>query len=500
MKRLALLALMFVFCQALAQTGTYLLVHHRPEGEAAGQTVFDITQDDNGLMYFAVQRGILRFDSRTWDLLPTGGAVYDLHIDNNTLFAIGWNGAGKISLQNPAGWRFEKLPGVPETPLFRVAGKNGCLFLGNDRFVFEYNNGAFRPIAETNAGWMALLEADDSYYISSAEEKTYQLRPDGPVPVSLPALQNEALLFAETHHNLTLFGTAQGRLYLLESGKYLRSIKLADSAYARASVVISACWVAPDLVALGTLRGGVLFVNPLTGRTEQIINYAAGLPDNEVLALATDKNRSVWVAHRYGITRIMPFLPLRSFAHYPGLQGIPLCAQRLNGVLYVGTSLGLYRLDRQDRYEELVYYAEVPVSAKATQQPAGAVRPREKSGLFSFLKKRKTSPQPETSGPDDQTPSYAITYKREKRTLRILRSSEYLFRKVEGIDARISKLQIWENKLLANGLAGVWLIKDGRAQLLLDEPVRHLLMSITTARFIICMKIRIKRLRPLPIR
>ncbi|GIV37112.1 MAG: hypothetical protein KatS3mg032_1491 [Cyclobacteriaceae bacterium] len=477
MRPLVVFILFFTVCRAHAQNGTYMLRHYQPGGEAAGQTVFDIAQDNHGLMYFAVQRGVLRFDSRNWDLLQTGGAVYDLWFDNNTLFTAGWNGAGKIALHNPAEWRFEQLKGAAATSLFRVTGTTGQLFFGNDRFIYEYANDTLKQLTAERQEWVALLTAENIPYVSSGEGKTFVLKQNNLVPVAFAPLHNTAVIFAETHHQHTLFGTDEGRLFVLESGKYLRTLKLADSAYARASVVVSACWITPDLVALGTLRGGVMFVNPLTGHTEQIINYASGLPDNEILALAADRNRNVWVAHRYGITRIMPFIPLRSFAHYPGLEGTPLCAERFNGTLYTGTALGLYRLDREDRYEELVYYVEVPVTVKpAGKTQANETRAgKEKSGWFGFLKRRKPAVQPDKSENNPVITEYKVTYRREKRTLRMLRASEYVFRKVQGIDARISGLQVWNGRLLASGMAGLWEISENRAQLLLDEPVRYLL-------------------------
>ncbi len=39
-----------------------------------------------------------------------------------------------------------------------------------------------------------------------------------------------------------------------------------------------------------------------------------------------DKSQGIWAAHEYGFTRVSPYLPYRSFGHYPGLAGNLLCA------------------------------------------------------------------------------------------------------------------------------------------------------------------------------
>ncbi len=86
----------------------------------------------------------------------------------------------------------------------------------------------------------------------------------------------------------------------------------------------------------------------------EIINYNTGLPDNEIFTPMVDKSQGIWAAHEYGFTRVSPYLPYRSFGHYPGLAGNLLCATSFHGKVYVGTSLGLYRLEREDVYDEIV--------------------------------------------------------------------------------------------------------------------------------------------------
>ncbi len=66
------------------------------------------------------------------------------------------------------------------------------------------------------------------------------------------------------------------------------------------NIPIAATWLSDELVAIGTLRGGVIFINPQTGVTQEVTNFYTGLPDNEVYALLADRNQGLWVAHDYG--------------------------------------------------------------------------------------------------------------------------------------------------------------------------------------------------------
>ncbi|MCS6974344.1 MAG: hypothetical protein NZM13_07660 [Cyclobacteriaceae bacterium] len=477
---LILLALCADLIYLSAQTGTYLLTHYQPEGEAAGLSAYDIAQADNGLMYFAVSRGVLRFDGKSWELFRTGGAVYDLLINDQVLYTAGPRGAGKMDIRNTINPSYVHLSS-PKTmePVFQMAAASGKVVFISERNIYALQADSVIGIAQTPSEWISALAFGDRIYVSTADDNTFVVQNNQLIAPSLAEIKQHAWVFAETLGNFTLLGSPDNQLYLLEGNKYLRQIRLVDSDYAEASVILSGCWVTPDLVALGTLRGGVLFVNPHTGKTEQIINYMAGLPDNEILAITTDKSKNVWVAHRNGFTRIAPFLPFRSFAHYPGLQGDPLCAERFNGNVYAGTSLGLFQLTRQDRYDEIVYYVDVPVTTRVNKmEDTGKSRnedlqqEKQRSGLFGFLRKRK--PVVVIQEPIAQVKEEVIiSYRREKRTRRILRSSEYTFRKVSGIDARITQLLVWNGKLLASGLAGIWEVENEKAKIILDEPVRN---------------------------
>lgn len=196
-------------------------------------------------------------------------------------------------------------------------------------------------------------------------------------------------------------------------------------------------WVNDNLVALGTLRGGVLFINPITGVTEQFINYQNGLPDNEVYCLMTDKRQGVWVAHEYGFTRIAPNLPFRSFDHYPGLAGNLLCAQTFQNKVYVGTTLGLYQL-----VEDL-------------SDPLPGARPKAVEGKSGRRSAKVIDPKKEN----------------------INSTIDYKFQRVSGIEGKVTQLVEVTGNLLASGLSGVHEVNGLQAKLILQEPVRSVFFS-----------------------
>jgi hypothetical protein len=471
---------------ALAQPGSYFLSHFSPDQGRFNNTCYDIVQDSRGLFYFATARGVLRFDGRNWDQIKTSGAAYALKlINDNLLYVAGSKGFGKITLNNNGLETYQPIYEEPEAAFsFQLTGNADRLYFLNDRHVFRYAGDSVTRQASDETGWIALNELFGTVLVSSEEDRTHVLE-NLRSTSTLFKEESTALLFAHRYGDTYLLGTTDSRIYLCGKNLKPREIVLADAAYAGASVIVNATWVTADLVALGTLRGGVLFINPKTGTTEQIINYSTGLPDNEIYSITSDKNQNIWVAHAYGFTRIAPFLPFRSFRYYQGLQGNLLCAKNFRGKVYVGTSLGLYALEREDFYDELVYYVDVPVNqatAQHSKKPDANTPPnelkqgqKEKGGIFGFLRRKKT--QPATTQLKQPATTPKVVYKKEKRTRRILRSSHYVYKRINGIDSKVTDLIVWKDRLIASGLSGAFEVRGTSVSSIIDDPIRCLFAS-----------------------
>src|SRR5690606_7180431 len=187
------------------------------------------------------------------------------------------------------------------------------------------------------------------------------------------------VLFHSRLNDTYLLGTSDNRVYTCGRDLAVRQVRIQDQPYADANVIVSGTWVNNSLLALGTLRGGVMLVNPETGERDQIIDYSTGLPDNEVFTLMADANQNIWVAHEYGFTQISPSLPFRSFSYYTGLEGNMLCVYSYQKNVYVGTSLGLFKLDKEEVYDEIDTYVEIGADAKNTSREESQPVPQEEA-------------------------------------------------------------------------------------------------------------------------
>lgn len=481
MKRLALLlsAICLSFA-ALAQQGNYFLSNFSPDKELADNVCFDIAQDSRGVFYFATQAGVLQYDGRSWDIIRTNGAAYAVEAsDSGTLYVAGPKGFGKIVNDENGLETFKLLYDKPGAEyLFQVVTVKDKVYFLNDHNLFIYtasNDSTLVFSANTATGsFSGLTEIFGNIYVSTEGQGLFRTTEKQLVKSTLPLPDSTQIIFSSKYEDSYVLGTSDSRLFLYSKNMKLKELQLKDAVYASTSVMVNATWVNSDLIAIGTLRGGVMFVNPATGNTTEIMNYGTGLPDNEIYALSSDKNQNVWIAHTYGYTRIAPYLPFRSFKHYPGLQGNLLCATTYQGNVYVGTSLGLYKLEKEESYDEITYYAQVPIKSKSKTTTKPSVSEKEetsKGGFFSLFKRKKSSTEATTKSSSAQTKA---RYKKEKRTKKILRSRYYSYKKVNGINAKITQLVLWQNRLVAAGLEGAFEISQLNSTVILPDPVRVL--------------------------
>lgn len=474
LKDFAVVVLMAIGINSHAQTGNYFLSQYTPSDERIDYVTFDMAQDNNGVIYFANKSGVLEFDGRNWSLIATPGPVYTVTAQGSDVFIGGSSGYGKLV------WGSENA----RTYLTLSKGQSGAsqiisslslkdkLFFMNEQSVYVFSVASGKTESVIKVGpqqpsFTGLFEIAGNVYVETETNTLFRIDKDKLVTSDFALSGNQGLLFSTTlsGSNKVLLGTSN-QLYTFDATTGLKQIHSKDSSFLENNVVVAGTWVNEKLVAIGTLRGGVVFINPNTGGTEEITNYYTGLPDNEVYSILCDRNLGVWVAHDYGFTRIAPYLPFRSYNHYPGLAGNLLCSYGFKGQLYVGTTLGLFALIREEVYADETFVTSQSQQAKTPKDAP----PKTRKGLFSFFKKDKKATDGSNSGkkPNGQP---------QKLIRRVLKSIRYVFKSVEGVDGKVNQLIEANGKLLAAGISGVLQVDGLKATAILHQPVHFVFMS-----------------------
>jgi ligand-binding sensor domain-containing protein len=493
------------FCLQLAfsfaQSGNFFLSHYSPGKEKLNNICFQARQHSNGIMYFATRSGILEFDGKSWDLINGNGAVYTLVISaDGNIFWGGAYGYGVVSGQESNLPEMKILSqGIKD--IFQSLEFQNKIYFLNEENIFVFDPATSESLAinatEETGAFSGIFQVGDDILVSGSKNIVYKVSGGKLGPSLFSDATITQIVFASSFKDQTLVASGNNEIFVAQAGKPIRRIQVEDQQFLNEGVVTSGSWVNDDLVVLGTLRGGLIFLNLTNGKTHEIINYATGLPDNEIFTIATDQTQCIWAAHEYGFTRVAPYLPFRSFSHYPGVEGNLLCAVSFKNSVYVGTSLGLYRLEKDEVFGERSYYVTATSDRKKTKMVSKdpvVTAPDKRKGIFRFFRKRETE-KTTSSAPTAKEERVGRPGKKILKTERVLVSSSYRFKKVKNIEAKITRLHAFNNKLVACGLGGTYEIDGLTGTLLLADPARYIFGTEHNELFISTYSDEVKTLR-----
>ncbi len=458
-----------------AQSGHYYISHYSQDRQA-GAFSFDMAQDARGFMYFANRKGLTQFDGKNWLPISSPSIIYSLSVDQQgNVFAAGEGIIGQVIVD--ANYNLKVSPILTNSAFdyFESLRVGELLYFLAEQELVTYQTASkkidkIKPLIPED-GFSHVFELNGNVYVSTLTGTNYQINGNKLAAASTASIP--AITKAFRFGNQSLMVTEDQRFFLADQTDSIREIKMEDANYLKSGRVVAGVWVHETLLALGTLNGGVVFVNPRTGKTEEIINYYSGLPDNEVFCMRADAEGNVWVGHEYGFSCIAPQLPFRSFNHYTGLSGNILCAKTFNDKVYVGTSVGLFLLVKEDQYMDEIYYVDkkTKVTKQAEQIPAATNQeePAKKKGLQWFRRKKEQQEALPTVYEKSET---VIT--KVRMTRKVLMGSTYSFKKVAGIETKVEKLLNHKGQLFAAGIAGLYEVIDNKAFPLVQEPVEGL--------------------------
>ncbi|MBS1681460.1 MAG: hypothetical protein JST48_07090 [Bacteroidetes bacterium] len=444
-KLLFVFVLVANFCQA--QSGNYFISHYTPQDERFDYHTFAMAQGETGVIYFANKRGVLEFDGRNWGLITTPGPTLTIAAAGQDVFVGGYDGFGKLVIGNDNVKEYHSLSqNLPDaTQIFACLSHNNKIYFANTKSVFILSlsgNVEATMKAKPNEGFEGLMEIAGKIFVKTVNGY-YKIEDNKLVEPNFPWTDKLSIDFASSSDSSTPITLlcVEGTRFFLASSSGLKEINVSDKDFLIRNIPVNAAWLNDALVAVGTLHGGVIFINPQTGETKEITNYYTGLPDNEVYSMFADRNQGLWVAHDYGFSRVTPFIPFKSYSHYSGLEGNLLCAKTYQGKTYVGTTLGLYCLVQQEIDQE------VKTGEKETKESS------TKKGLISSSRNRVNSK------------------KQDQPAKQIIKSTVYAYKKVEGISGKVSQLILADDQLLAVGDFGLAAVTNTKTDAVTFSPV-----------------------------
>lgn len=500
-----------------SQPGNIFLKNYSPNLNNIGSKNTSITQGSNGIMYFANPSGILSYDGKSWGLInvPSIPLVLVTNPINKRIFVgcskdfgyIEFDATGKEVYTSISEYysNFENISKIIITKEFvyfycaerlfcySITSKNLSQILSpawNEQFsgFFQNNNGVFVNIEGKG---LHIIKGNKLWPVINQLAKQK-------IIASIP-LSNFSSLIYTNDNNAYVFNGSKLEPFILEDVEYLKS-----------NSVINGINLSENLFVLSTLSGGCVIINKKTGKTNSIINYQTGLPDNEVYAIATDNLGGLWITHNYGVTRADNQLPITSYSSYPGLKGNLTDVIKVDEKLYVATSEGVFLLSKSltetPRLPTINSRGKVEKQVKECKidstlfpnpikkdDPNSTVEESKKGThsknvfkkVVAVFKKKSNKPKKEEQlieGNKPQSGQEKFTISEIKLPEPLIYNSpslsnsynpcsfEYSFKKINGIDKKCNQLLYHNGKLYAATITDVYEIENSTAKSIINTP------------------------------
>jgi len=314
-----------------------------------------VTQDHRGVIYAANQEGVLEFDGSSWRRVSslTSTAVVSLAVAADSTIFVGGNGdLGYLAPDSLSTLAYVSLSEhIPERHLnFDEIWKTHAV---DDATYFQGRHRLFR----WDGREMDVLTTETIFHTSFSVDGRVLVNEQG---VGLQEVRNgqlellpEGAQFASTGIHMIdavegtdelMIATRQG-LYL-HDGTDVEALSSSVDSFLRESRLYHGTQIDGGLYALATLGGGVGLIDR-EGNLLYQLHEGNGLPDNWINFVFQDQQGGLWLAlNNRGLVRVDLPAQVTAFTADDGLRGTINRVLRFAGQLYVGTSTGLYVLDR----------------------------------------------------------------------------------------------------------------------------------------------------------
>ena len=333
--------------------------------EMAGfASVWGITQDHRGVMYFATDVGVFEFDGSEWNLIeiPNAGNARSLAYDPKdsriyvgSIGEIGYLKADSIGRMKYVSFnqyipeKYQKFSDVWNTHVT----KHGVIFL-TDPYLFLWTGMEIKVIV-AQVAFHTGFYLNDTYYTRQWEKGLQILEGDSLklVPEGEMFAEERIYVMLPYDEKRILIGTRTRGLYLFDGQNFTRFKTAADDFLIENNLYLPGTKLADGRFVLATTDAGMVVINK-DGELILRINKANGLADEAVDFTYQDREGGLWVGCYTGaVSRIEINSPLTVIDDKSGLKFPISDIVRFENTLYVATNLGFYGLNPTGRFEEI---------------------------------------------------------------------------------------------------------------------------------------------------
>lgn len=318
----------------------------------AGSQNWQIVQDKMGYLCFANNSGLLIYNNKEWKLypLPNKTVVRSLATTNDGKIYTGGQDAFGFFFPNKQGiliyHSLMNLIGSGDRAfgdVWNIITHKGDVFFRTTRKIFRFspaNGGTISKYEAPNGSrWSFMGLSNNTLYAQNGYEGFVFFDGKAWMPAGIELLKNTLITAVQPFNGDSLL------VFTLRNGLFLVNRGIASAFHVPEKIskaqIYTAIKVNDGIFALGTVSGGVFFINKKGGATRHF-STENGMQNNNVLSLFIDDQQNLWSGLDEGIDRINYSSPIKVIPPVYKVK-LPVYAVYVaNNTLFAGTSDGVY--------------------------------------------------------------------------------------------------------------------------------------------------------------
>ena len=314
----------------------------------SGARNFDIDQDNNGVLYFANNSGLLSYNGSISNnqLLPNATIAVSVALTTkNEVYAGGQNEFGKLVYDENGNQVFESLKHlIPENhrgfeDVWEIETIENKVYFRASNKLYVIEDEKCTVVDERVLDFVG--KSSGQIIVQDLQEGLFYYK-DGKLSKAegTDALKGKLISeILETSNGAILMTFHDGLFTLNEKG--CTEFKTDADDFLKQNKIISADRAKNGQLALGTDFAGVLIMSP-EGKSLLHLDSKKGLLNNKIGSTFFDKNQNLWVGSDFGINQIELNSPFSKIYPDGESEGAGFTAKIHKGNIYFGSNNGLY--------------------------------------------------------------------------------------------------------------------------------------------------------------
>ena len=333
------------YCQELPPIQVFY-----PQDYKAEDQNWCISQDSEGVIYFANNKGLLRYNSARWELFPTPNQsiLRSVNIIDERIYTGSYMDFGFWKKNERGGLEYKSLISdrdikIKEDEEFWhiLEIDNYILFQSLDRiYIYNIDADNFR-IIDSNNRINKIFKIDDTIYFQKNGTGVFEiLNGEENLVISSEEFDDNEIINISRVENELLFFTKENGIYSYSNGLVSKWNSEIDN-FLKGKSIYSCIRLKDGSFLLGTISEGILQMSS-NGDKILRINQSDGLSNNTVLSALEDKQGNLWLGLDNGINCVNLESPYKVYKDKQGVLGTIYASIKVDDNLYLGTNQGLF--------------------------------------------------------------------------------------------------------------------------------------------------------------